>query len=73
MVKITAPDVLAKSGKDMHPIVSASGDPDDQIEGMAFQVTSTELAQADLYEVSDYKRVAVTLKSGLAAWVYVAA
>lgn len=69
MVRITDPDVLAKSGKDMHPIVMVSGDPADQIEGMAFQVTPAELAQADLYEVSDYKRVAVTLASGLDAWV----
>ncbi len=32
-----------------------------------------ELEQADLYEVSDYRRVEVALKSGLQAWVYVKA
>ena len=32
-----------------------------------------ELAAADRYEVADYKRVAVTLASGLTAWVYVRA
>jgi len=73
MVRITDPDVLAKSGKDFHPIVTPSVDPADQIAGTVFQVTSEELAQADVYEVDDYKRVAVTLKSGLKAWVYVAA
>jgi hypothetical protein len=73
MVRITDPDVLAKSGKDMHPIIAPSGDPSDEIAGTAFEVTPAELAQADLYEVSNYKRVAVTLRSGLQAWVYVAA
>lgn len=73
MVRITDPDVLAKSGKDFHPIVAPSADPADAIEGTVFQVTAEELVQADLYEVDDYKRVAVTLKSGLHAWVYVAA
>jgi len=32
-----------------------------------------ELAAADQYEVADYKRVSVDLKSGLQAWVYVRA
>ena len=32
-----------------------------------------ELAAADAYEVSDYKRVRVALASGLTAWVYVQA
>ena len=32
-----------------------------------------ELAAADTYEVSDYRRVAVRLKSGLEAFVYVGA
>ena len=73
MVRITDPGVLAKSGHDMHPIVAPSGDPADEIEGVVFQVTPAELGRADLYEVSDYRRVAVTLKSGLTAWVYVSA
>ena len=38
-----------------------------------FRLTPAELAQADSYEVSDYKRIAVRLKSGLEAFVYVGA
>ena len=38
-----------------------------------FEITESELAAADDYEVSDYKRVSVRLKSGLVAWVYVRA
>jgi len=72
-VEITDPDVLAKSGERFHPIVSPSDDPNDSVDGMVFEITADELAAADRYEVSDYKRVEVTLRSGLKAWVYIAA
>jgi gamma-glutamylcyclotransferase (GGCT)/AIG2-like uncharacterized protein YtfP len=72
MVEITDPDVLAKSGKRFHPIVMP-GTPSDQVPGMVFEITAEELAAADRYEVSDYKRVAAWLASGLTAWVYVKA
>jgi gamma-glutamylcyclotransferase (GGCT)/AIG2-like uncharacterized protein YtfP len=72
MVEITDPDVLAKSGKRFHPIVMPGG-PDDRVPGMVFQITAAELAAADAYEVSDYKRVAAPLASGQTAWVYVKA
>ena len=38
---------------------------------MVFEITEAELAGADAYEVSDYKRILVRLKSGVEAWVYV--
>ncbi len=71
MVEITDPDVLAKSGQRFHPIVSRSDDPRDEVAGKLFRITEAELAAADRYEVSDYKRIEVTLKSGTKAWVYV--
>lgn len=73
MLEITDPEVLRQSGERFHPMVVPSGDPADQVAGMVFQVTGTELAAADAYEVSDYARVEVTLKSGKRAWVYVKA
>jgi gamma-glutamylcyclotransferase (GGCT)/AIG2-like uncharacterized protein YtfP len=72
MVEITDPDVLAKSGARFHPIVVA-GEPTDEVAGMVFEIGEEELAAADRYEVADYKRIAVTLKSGRDAWVYVKA
>lgn len=72
-VEITDPQVLATSGKTHHPIVTPSSNADDRVAGMVFQISEAELAAADAYEVSDYKRVAVTLASGLTAWVYVRA
>ena len=73
MVRITDPEVIRASGVDHHPIVLVSSDPADAVEGAVFEITDIELAAADTYEVSDYKRVAVTLRSGLDAWVYVKA
>ncbi len=73
LVAIGDPDVVATSGKTHHPIVQPSTDPKDEVPGMVFEITARELAAADAYEVSDYKRIAVTLKSGVQAWVYVRA
>ena len=72
MVEITDPDVLAKSGLRFHPIVNP-GAPTDSVAGTVFEITDAELAAADAYEVSDYRRVDVTLASGLSAFVYVKA
>ncbi len=70
-VQITDPDVIAKSGEDVHSIIHYSGNPEDQIHGVVFEVSQEELFEADKYEVSDYKRVQVELLSGKSAWVYV--
>ncbi|MBN8938971.1 MAG: gamma-glutamylcyclotransferase [Rhizobiales bacterium] len=73
MIEITDPDVIAKSGTNFHPIVMASDDPQDAVAGKVFEISEAELAAADAYEVADYKRVAVRLKSGVEAWVYIKA
>ncbi|NEI73164.1 gamma-glutamylcyclotransferase [Rhizobium lusitanum] len=70
MVEITDRDVLAKSGERFHPIVMPSEDSEDEVSGKLFQITADELAAADEYEVADYTRIEVTLKSGTKAWVY---
>lgn len=72
-VEITDPQVLAASGKTHHPIVAPSPHANDRVAGTVFQISESELAAADAYEVSDYKRVAVALESGRTAWVYVKA
>jgi gamma-glutamylcyclotransferase (GGCT)/AIG2-like uncharacterized protein YtfP len=73
MIEITDPDVIAKSGMTLHPIVMESQDPTDEVWGMVFTMTATELAAADAYEVSDYRRIKVRLKSEVDAWVYIKA
>ena len=73
MVEITDPEVIEKSGERFHPIVLPSTNPDDEVFGKVFRVTAEELAAADAYEVADYKRIEVALRSGTTAWVYVKA
>lgn len=70
-VLIQDPEVVATSGKTHHPIVRHSGAAADRVAGTVFEISDGELAQADRYEVAAYRRVAVTLASGLSAWVYV--
>jgi hypothetical protein len=68
---ITDAGVVAKSGKGVHPILRRSGDAAAEVPGVALAITEDELAIADEYEVDDYARVAVTLKSGRAAFTYI--
>ena len=42
-----------------------------EIKGTVFAISEAELAAADEYEVDDYRRVLVPLRSGAQAWVYV--
>jgi hypothetical protein len=73
MVKITDPHVLATSGKEFHPILTYTGNNEDRVAGMIFEITPEELFQADKYEVAEYQRVEAPCLSGTAAWVYVKA
>lgn len=71
LVRIEDPKVVETSGKTHHPIVQYTGNPDDMVPGTVFLVTREELLSADRYEVAAYRRIGVTLGSGLAAWVYI--
>lgn len=70
MLAIRDPQVVATSGKSHHPIAIHTGRAEDGIAGTVFAVTEGELSRADDYEVADYRRELVTLKSGRRAWVY---
>lgn len=71
MFEIEDKDVVTTSGKTHHPIVRFTGRAADVVSGTVFAVTPDELRNADKYEVAAYRRVAVTLRSGTRAWVYV--
>lgn len=73
LIAIRDTAVIATSGKTHHTIVERSGNPADEVPGMVFEITPDELAAADRYEVSEYTRVTVMLRSGLQAWAYVRA
>ncbi|MFJ3841502.1 gamma-glutamylcyclotransferase family protein [Streptomyces sp. NPDC090054] len=69
-VKITDPDVIAASGTDLHPLVVPSAAETDVVDGSLFRITDSELAAADDYEVDDYVRSEVVLRSGATAWAF---
>jgi gamma-glutamylcyclotransferase (GGCT)/AIG2-like uncharacterized protein YtfP len=70
-VTITDPHVIATSGSDRHPILKPTDRPDAHVDGTVFEISAEDLAAADEYEVDDYVRVRVPLRSGAQAWVYV--
>ncbi|HEY2624640.1 gamma-glutamylcyclotransferase family protein [Dyella sp. Tek66A03] len=70
-VAIDDADVVATSGMAHHPIIKFTGNSSHRVTGTVFEITDTELAHADTYEVAAYTRVAAALDSGIRAWVYV--
>lgn len=70
-IKIEDQAVIASSGRTEHPIIKQTNNVGDTIVGTVFTITQEELYRADEYEVKDYKRIEVQLKSGLTAWVFV--
>jgi hypothetical protein len=70
-LKIEDQGVVALSGKTNHTMARFTGGASDVVPGTAFTVTSDEIHSADRYEVTAYKRVLVTLESGIRAWVYI--
>lgn len=54
-----------------YALVAQTNNPEDEVEGMAYEVSFEELGKADVYETSAYQRIKMTLISGISAWVYV--
>jgi hypothetical protein len=71
LLEIDDEATVSMSGKTHHPIARFTGRASDSVSGTVFTVTAEELQSADRYEVAPYERAAVTLQSGLRAWVYV--
>lgn len=69
-LKIEDEAVIAISGKARHTIARFTGRDSDEISGIVFRVTTDDIQNADKYEVDACKRIAVTLRSGVRAWVY---
>jgi len=70
-LEIEDPAVVAISGKSTHTIAKFTGRDSDEIPGTVFRVTPDDIRNADQYEVDACKRIAVILRSGVRAWVYV--
>lgn len=70
LLKIEDPEFVAASGNARHAIVKFNGRNDSRVPGMAFEVTESELIDADQYEPAGYRRISTVLASGRQAWVY---
>ena len=70
--RVTDPTVIAISGAAEHPMLVATRQSSDRVEGIALAVSNKELTLADRYEAaSRYRRMETTLRSGREAFVYV--
>jgi len=54
-----------------YPIINATENPKDVVEGILYEITEKEVGLADTYEGVLYKRIEVTLESGNTAWAYI--
>jgi acyl-CoA thioesterase FadM/gamma-glutamylcyclotransferase (GGCT)/AIG2-like uncharacterized protein YtfP len=72
-ITIRDPQVIETSGLVTHKIIEPGAQSTQEVSGTVYAISPQELAAADRYEVAEYQRVAVTLKSGLKAWAYVRA
>ena len=45
--------------------------PSDPIHGIVYNISLSDLAKVDIFESNAYKRVEVTLNSGIVAWIYI--
>lgn len=52
-------------------VLEPTGKQKNEVAGRVYALSGTELLKADVYEGPAYKRIAVSLKSGRRAWVYV--
>jgi hypothetical protein len=72
LVEISDPARAAAAGRSHNVNAVPTGCDDDRLNGTVLEVTEAELATADGYEAPDaYRRLLVTLASGVRAWVYV--
>ena len=58
-------------GMEDYFVAIPSENPSNAINGIAFTVTNEDLLKADQFESNAYKRVQITLKSGITAWIYI--
>tara|TARA_B100001029_G_C14977369_1_gene403895 strand:- start:41 stop:409 length:369 start_codon:yes stop_codon:yes gene_type:complete len=70
-LEILDDEVIKTSGKRFHPILTFTSNEKDEVPVTVFKVTSSELLLADSYEVEDYVRKVVLMKSGIKCWAYV--
>jgi gamma-glutamylcyclotransferase (GGCT)/AIG2-like uncharacterized protein YtfP len=72
LVSINDPEFVRATGKTHHANAAFNGSNKSSVKGTVFELTDAELEAADVYErPANYARIAVTLRSGKRAWVFV--
>ena len=72
LVAIADPARAIAAGRSHNVNAVPTGRDEDRLSGTVLDVTDAELVAADGYEAADaYRRMLVTLASGVSAWVYV--
>ncbi len=70
-VPIRDPEAAAQLGETHYYNLEPGSETNEEVPGTVLELTSDELAAADRYEEdADYRRIPVTLRSGLESWVY---
>jgi gamma-glutamylcyclotransferase (GGCT)/AIG2-like uncharacterized protein YtfP len=57
-------------GMELYPIIIATQNPMDRIDGILYELSEKEIQLADTYEGLHYKRIEVELHSNEIVWVY---
>ncbi len=70
--EVTGFALSPKKAYGIYPALLKTGNPSNRISGIVYEVTETDLVNADAYEGDLYRRIRVGLKSGKKAWLYVA-
>ena len=55
-----------------YPVIIKTDNSEDRVSGVVYLITNNELLKTDAYEGTMYKRIKVTLASGIESWVYLA-
>ena len=63
-------EIEEEFGLTPYPIVVATNNPEDCIEGIIYKLSERELQLADTYEGVHYKRIQVKLQSNEIVWLY---
>ncbi|TRX36964.1 gamma-glutamylcyclotransferase [Flavobacterium sp. ZT3R18] len=68
--KLNEIQIEEEFGLIQYPIITETQQPEDTISGIVYEITTSDLHQADLYEGLHYKRVEVHLQSNEKVWAY---
>ena len=64
-------EIEEEFGIEKYPIITATENPQDIVEGILYDLSEQDINLADTYEGLHYKRIEVSLESKQTAWAYI--